>query len=56
MRRLLSLLLVGLGIALGLVIAWRLLAPRPPTPPDPPAIVEKLRQVARPETLEVRLY
>ena len=56
MRRLLSLLVVGLGLGLGLVIAWRLLAPRPPAPPDPPAVVEKLRQVARLEALEVRLY
>lgn len=56
MRRLSSLLVVGLGIALGLTIAWKLLAPRPPAPPDPPALVEKIRQVARLETLEVRLY
>ena len=56
MRRALSLLLVGLGLALGLVIAWKVLAPRPPAPPDPPAVVEKVRQVARLETLEVRLY
>jgi hypothetical protein len=56
MRRALSLFLVGLGIALGLVIAWKVLAPRPPAPPDPPAVVEKVRQVARLETLEVRLY
>jgi hypothetical protein len=56
MRRLLSLLVLGLGLGLGLVIAWRLLSPRPPAPPDPPAVVEKLRQVARLETLEVRLY
>ena len=56
MRRLLSLLVLGLGLGLGLVLAWRLLAPRQPAPPDPPAVVEKLRQVARLETLEVRLY
>jgi len=56
MRRLFSLLVVGLGIALGLAIAWKVLAPRRPAPPDPPALVEKIRQVARLETLEVRLY
>jgi hypothetical protein len=56
MRRALSLFLVGLGLALGLVIAWKLLAPRPPAPPDPPAVVEKIRLVARLEALEVRLY
>jgi hypothetical protein len=55
-RRLLSLLVLGLGLGLGLFLAWRLLSPRPPAPPDPPAVVEKLRQVARLETLEVQLY
>ena len=56
MRRLLSLLVLGLGLGLGLVVAWRLLSPRPAPPADPPAVVEKVRQVARLETLEVRLY
>ncbi len=56
MRRLLSLLVLGLGLGLGLVLAWRLLSPRQAAPPDPPAVVEKLKQVARLETLEVRLY
>ncbi len=55
MRRLLSLLVLGLGLGLGLFLAWRLLSPRLP-PPDPPAVVEKVRQVARLETLEVQLY
>jgi hypothetical protein len=56
MRRLLSLLVLGLGLGLGLVVAWRLLSPRPPATPDPPAVIEKVRLVARLETLEVRLY
>jgi hypothetical protein len=56
MRRLLALLALGLGLGLGLVTAWRFLAPRAPALPDPPAVVEKIRQVARLETLEVRLY
>ena len=55
MRRLLSLLVLGLGLGLGLFLAWRLLSPRLP-PPDPPAVIEKVRQVARLETLEVQLY
>jgi hypothetical protein len=54
-RRLLSLLVLGLGLGLGLFLAWRLLSPRLP-PPDPPAVIEKVRQVARLETLEVQLY
>jgi hypothetical protein len=56
MRRLLSLLVVGLGLGLGLVLAWRFLSPQRPPPPDPPAVVEKLRLVARLEALELRLY
>jgi hypothetical protein len=56
MRRLLSLLVLGLGLGLGLVLAWRLLSPGAAAPPDPPAVVEKIRQVARLEVLEVRLY
>jgi hypothetical protein len=55
-RRFLTLLALGLGLGLGLVVAWRLLSPRPPAPPDPPALIETIRQVARLETLEVRLY
>jgi hypothetical protein len=56
MRRLLSLLVLGLGLGLGSVVAWRLLSPGRAAPPDPPAVVEKVRQVARLEALEVRLY
>ena len=48
--------MLGLGLGLGLVVAWRLLRPGPAPPPDPPAVVEKIRQVARLEALEVRLY
>ena len=56
MRRLLSLLVLGLGLGLGSMVAWRLLSPGRAAPPDPPAVVEKVRQVARLEALEVRLY
>ena len=37
-------------------LAWRLYSPGRAAPPDPPAVVEKVRQVARLEALEVRLY
>ena len=56
MRRLLQLLVLGLAVGVGAVIATRLLpSPRQP-PPDPPAVVEKIRQVARLEALQVSLY
>ena len=55
-RRLLALLVLGLAAGGGAVVAWRLLAPRPPPLPDPPAVVERIREVARLETLEVTLY
>jgi len=54
-RRLLSLLLFGLAIGAGAALTWRLLASRP-RPPDPPAVVERIREVARLETLDVSLY
>lgn len=41
---------VGFGVATQLHGAWSL------RPPDPPALVERIREVARLETLEVRLY
>jgi Protein of unknown function (DUF4230) len=56
MRRVPSLLVIGLGVGLGLAMAWRLLSPGRAAPPDPPAVIEKVRQVARLEALEVRLY
>ncbi len=55
-RRLLALVVLGLAAGGGAVVAWRLLAPRPPPLPDPPAVVERVREVARLETLEVTLY
>lgn len=42
--------------AAGAWVAWRALAPTPFAPPDPPAVVEKVRTAARLETLDVRLY
>jgi hypothetical protein len=56
MSALLKVLLLGLAIGAGAVLAWRFLSPARPPPPDPPAVVEKVRQVARLETLEVSLY
>lgn len=56
MRRLLSIVLLGLAIGAGGALAFRALAPSRPAPPDPPAVVEKIRQVARLEALQVSLY
>jgi len=56
MRRLASILLLGLAIGAGAVLTWRVVAPSRPAPPDPPAVVEKIRQVARLEVLQVSLY
>jgi hypothetical protein len=55
-RPLLKVLLLGLAIGVGAVVAWRLLWPVRPPPPDAPAVVEKVRQVARLEALQVSLY
>jgi hypothetical protein len=55
MRRLAALVLVALAAGAGLGLAlrlWRGAATRP----DPPAIVTAIREVARLETLDVRLY
>jgi hypothetical protein len=56
MRRLVSIVLLGLAIGAGLSLVGRLLTPSRPAPPDPPAVVEKIRQVARLEVLQVSLY
>jgi len=56
MRRLLSLVVLGLAIGAGAMLVGRLVAPSRPVPPDPPAVVEKIRQVARLEVLQVTLY
>src|SRR5512141_25807 len=55
MRRALLLVLVALAGGLGLGFGLRL-GHRPPPPPDPPAVVTKIREVARLETLDVSLY
>lgn len=56
MRALGKLLLLGLAIGAGAALAWRLVGPSRPPPPDAPAVVEKVRQVARLEALQVSLY
>ena len=55
MKRALLLALVALAAGLGLGLGLRL-ARRAPEPPDPPAVVLKIREVARLETLDVALY
>lgn len=55
MRRLLSVVLLGLAAGAGAFLAWRLV-PRGPSLPDPPAVALRVREVARLETLDVSLY
>lgn len=56
MRSLLKLLLFGLAIGVGAALVISLLMRRPPPVPDPPAVVERVKEIARLETLEVMLY
>ena len=55
MRRLLSLLVLGLAIGAGVGLALRA-GRKDARLPDPPAVVTRVREVARLETLEVALY
>ncbi len=55
MRNLLALAALLLAFALGAVLTWQL-THRPPPLPDPPALVLKIREVARLESLDVSLY
>jgi hypothetical protein len=50
------LLLLVLAAGAGFGLAFTLLRQKPALTPDPPALVEQIREVARLETLEVRLY
>jgi hypothetical protein len=55
MRRLLSLLVLGLAVGVGLGFALRA-GRRAPALPDPPAVATQIREIARLETLEVALH
>jgi len=55
-RSVLSLLALGLGLGVGVTLILRLVPTRRAAPPDPPAVVERVREVARLETLDVSLY
>jgi hypothetical protein len=55
MRRILSLVVVGLAIGAGAALAYRLLSRRPAVP-DPPAVATRVREVARLVALDVTLY
>ncbi len=56
MRRLAAFLALGLAVGVGLGVSLRAFSRRAPEPPDPPAVVLQIREVARLETLEVNLY
>ncbi|HSN90883.1 MAG TPA: DUF4230 domain-containing protein [Anaeromyxobacteraceae bacterium] len=56
MRRLLSLAVLGLAVGLGAAFGYRLLA-RPGAPlPDPPSVVERVREVSRLVALDLAVY
>src|SRR5512145_2252433 len=56
MRSTLKLILFGLAIGVGAALVISFVMRRPPPVPDPPAVVEQVKDVARLETLEVTLY
>lgn len=55
MRNLLAVLAIVLAFALGAVVSWHF-ATRPRPMPDAPALILKIREVARLESLDVSLY
>lgn len=55
MRNLLAVLALVLAFALGGFVAWHF-SHRPASLPDAPALIEKVREVARLESLDVSLY
>ncbi|HYG70403.1 MAG TPA: DUF4230 domain-containing protein, partial [Anaeromyxobacteraceae bacterium] len=55
MRRLLALVVLGLAIGAGAALVLRLGRSDPPLP-DSPAVALRIREAARLETLDVRLY
>jgi hypothetical protein len=56
MRSILKILLLGVAIGVGAALALSFVTRRAPPVPDPPAVMEKVKDVARLETLEVTLY
>src|SRR5215472_10402171 len=46
----------ALLFALGAALSYSLFAPKPAKPPDPPSLVEQVREVTRLETLDVSVY
>jgi hypothetical protein len=56
MRRLLTVVVLGLSIGIGAMAAFRYLPTRAAPLPDPAAVTLKIRDVARLETLDVTLY
>jgi hypothetical protein len=55
-RLLVRVLLLAVALAAGAVGAFLWLRPKPPALPDTPALVTRVREVARLETLDVSLY
>jgi hypothetical protein len=49
-------ILLGLAIGAGALLGWRFLGSSRVAPPDAPTVVEKVREVARLEALQVSLY
>ncbi len=57
MKRILAtLLLCGFALCAGAVLTLALVDGRAPKPPDGPVVIEQLREVARLQTLELRLH
>jgi hypothetical protein len=56
MRRLLSLVVLGLAVGLGAALGVRLLGRPDGRLPDPPAVVERVREVSRLVALDLTLY
>ena len=56
MRSAIKLILFGLAIGAGAALVLSLFTRRPAPVPDPPAVIERVKEVARLETLEVLLY
>jgi hypothetical protein len=56
MRSILKILLLGVAIGVGAALVLSFVTRRPAPVPDPPAVMEQVKDVARLETLEVTLY